>query len=505
MNPFQILLAMAGYMALLVVISLITGRKSDNATFFTANRNSPWLVVAIGMIGASISGVTFVSVPGKVGFDQWAYLQMVFGYLLGYLVIATVLMPLYYRLNLISIYSYLEQRFGGVSYRTGAVFFLISRLLGSSLRLYLVALVLQLAVFDPLGLPFGLNVLLSIGLIFVYTFRSGVQTVIWTDMLQTFAFVAGAGAVVWLIGRELNLGAGELVRTVSESAYSQVGHWDWSKGNHFFKQFTGGAFIALTMTGLDQDMMQKNLTCRTLRDAQKNMLTFSAVLVLVNMLFLSLGTLLYVYGEQTGIVQAVFEPGCAVKIADPATGELICRSRTDELFPLLAFNHLGPAVALLFVIGIIAAAYSSADSALTALTTSFCIDLLGFKAHMQSTRHRNIRIGVHIGFALLMVFIVIGARSLNNPAVIDTIFDVATYTYGPLLGLFAFGMLTRYRIRDAWAPLVCLLAVALTYLIQLNSPRWGYTFSFEKLPLNALLTMAGLWVIRTRGESSPVV
>jgi Na+/proline symporter len=493
MSPWLILLVILAYVSLLMLVSFFTGRSTDNATFFRANRSAPWPVVAFGMIGASISGVTFISVPGKVGPDHWSYFQMVLGYLLGYLVIGAVLMPLYYRNNLTSIYTWLERRFGPSSYRTGAVFFLISRLMGSSLRLYLVAIVLQITLFDPLGIPLIVNVLFSLGLIYLYTFRGGIKTVIWTDTLQTAAFLIAGGVVVYLAAGRLGLSGAGLAGEVLGSPFSQVFHGDWRAGSHFLKQFIGGAFIAIAMTGLDQDMMQKNLACRSLGDAQKNMFLFSVTLVFVNLLFLSIGTLLYMYGQEAGLVEWVGQKGCALRIADPLSGELRCYSRTDDLFPILAMNYLGPVAGLAFIIGIIAAAYSSMDSTLTALTTSFCVDLLGFEKQGESVGQLGTRRRVHLGFTAASALIVLIFSWLNNRAVIDVIFDVATYTYGPLLGLFFYGILTRRQVQDRWVPLVCVLAPLLTFGTQYASQAWlGYTFSFEKLPLNGLLTMAGL-------------
>ena len=357
MNPQLALWLVFGYFALLVLISYFTGKSADQETFFSANKSSPWYVVAFGMIGASLSGVTFISVPGAVGTGQWNYFQVVLGYLVGYAIIALVLMPLYYRLNLTSIYGYLGQRYGKKAYRSGSVLFILSRIIGASLRLYLVALVLQLAIADHFGVPFPLTVLLSIALIYLYTFRAGIKTVVWTDTLQTLAMLLGAGLTVWLIAQELGLSGGTLWENIAESPYSQIWVWDWQPASNFFKSFFSGAAIATVMTGLDQDMMQKNLTIKTLPEAQRNVLLFSVVLVLANLLFLSLGTLLYQYAESTGIAQPVFVDGCAIQLAN---GDCLA---TDQLFPYLALNHLGPLAGVVFIIGIIAAAYSSADSA----------------------------------------------------------------------------------------------------------------------------------------------
>jgi SSS family transporter len=488
------LLIIAGYFSLLLIISLITSRKADQNTFFTANRNSPWYVVAFGMIGASLSGVTFLSVPGAVGSNGFGYMQIVFGYLLGYLVIATVLLPLYYRLNLTSIYQYLEQRFGVSSYKIGAIFFLLSRVVGASLRLYLVALVLQLAVSDHIGLPFWATVLISISLIYLYTFRGGIKTVVWTDMLQTFSMLLGAGIAVYIIAKSMGLGIGETVDLIRESSYSQV--FFWEGGNHFVKQFFSGAFIAIVMTGLDQDMMQKNLTCRSIGDAQKNMFWFSIVLVFVNLLFVSLGALLYLYANHSGLILEVYDPSWRLFIKDAVSGMLI-PSKTDALFPILSLDYLGPVAGIIFLLGVIAAAYSSADSALTALTTSFCVDILGFEKRSQDPRNTQTRYVVHVSFALLLFVVILFFHALQNEAVIWAVFRFAGYTYGPLLGLYAFGLFTKYQVRDKWVPVVCLLSPVLSYFAQLVSPMFGYTFGFELLILNGLLTFAGLWILRT--------
>lgn len=493
MNPTITLIVICSYFALLFVIAWYTGRNADEKTFFSANKNSPWYVVAFGMIGASLSGVTFISVPGAVGDGSWGYMQMVLGYLVGYAVIALVLLPLYYRLNLTSIYGYLDQRFGVRAYKSGAILFILSRIVGASLRLYLVALVLQLAICDYLGIPFPVTVLISIALIFIYTFRGGIKTVIWTDTLQTFSMLLGAGIAVYIIGTSMDWGFPEMVQQILDSKYSETFFWDFGPKNNFFKQFFSGAFIAIVMTGLDQDMMQKNLTCRTLGDAQKNVFWFSIVLVFANLLFLCLGALLYIYGQKMGIVQEVFDGTCKIMIQDPATGEMICR-KTDELFPLLSLNFLGPVAGVVFVLGVIAAAYSSADSALTALTTSFCVDILGFEKRTDEARKKVIRHRVHVGFAATLFFVIIIFNLMNNDAVIREIFTAAGYTYGPLLGLYTFGLFTQREVDDSKIPLICIVSPILSYGIQKISPMIGYSFGFEILILNGLLTMIGLWI-----------
>lgn len=497
MDPNITLSIIIGYFSILFIISFITGRNADDNTFFKANRNSPWYLVAFGMIGASLSGVTFISVPGAVGNGQWAYMQMVFGYLLGYFVIATILLPLYYRLNLTSIYGYLDQRYGLKSYRSGALLFIISRVVGASLRLYLVALVLQLAVCNHFGIPFPVTVLISIALIYIYTFRAGIKTVVWTDTLQTFFMLLAAGLTVYLIGSELDMSLGEMVSSISESKYSEMFYWEFGPANNFFKQFFSGAFIAIVMTGLDQDMMQKNLTCRTLEDAQKNMFWFSVVLVFANLLFLSMGALLYMYGSQLEIVKEIFTDNCKIQVLDSVTGEMVCRT-TDQLFPILSLEYLGPLAGIVFVLGVIAAAYSSADSALTALTTSFCVDILDFEKKTDEAQKRKTRYLVHISFAVLLFVVILVFKAMSNDAVIWEIFRAAGYTYGPLLGLYAFGLFTKIKVQDDMVPWVCVASPILSYLIQLGSPMLGYKFGFEILILNGALTMLGLWLFRER-------
>ncbi|MBC8510860.1 MAG: sodium:solute symporter [Cryomorphaceae bacterium] len=456
------------YFLVLVGISFITGKSDSNASFFSGDKQSPWYIVAFGMIGASLSGVTFISVPGWVAASDFSYMQMVFGYLLGYLVIATVLMPLYYRMNLTSIYGYLQSRFGNSSYKTGAIFFLISRVIGASFRLYLVANVLQIYVFDAWGVPFEMTVVVTILLIWVYTFRSGIKTIIWTDTLQTLFMLVAVGLSVYLISVDMNLNFTSLISTVKESDYSQIFFWEGKQ--HFVRQFLSGAFMAIVMTGLDQDMMQKNLSCKSLGDAQKNMFWFSIVLVFVNLLFLSLGALLYMYAETHGIPF----------------------NEADDLFPAVALSGgLGIGVGILFILGLIAAAYSSADSALTSLTTSFCIDLLGFDVDsgIKEIKQRKL---VHLGFSILLVLVILVFKSINDDSVISALFKVAGYTYGPLLGMYAFGLFTKLSVKDNWVPLVAVLSPVACYIIQLYIP-----FGFELLILNGFITFVGLYLLKT--------
>lgn len=475
MNPTLVISIIGGYFLLLIMIARITSKGADSATFFTANKQSPWYLVAFGMIGASLSGVTFISVPGEVGNSFFSYFQVVLGYLVGYFVIATVLMPLYYRLNLVSIYGYLEQRFGFWSYKTGSFFFLLSRTIGASFRLFLVAGVLQIAIFDSLGVPFWVSVLITILLIWVYTFQGGIKTIVWTDTLQTFFMLSAVVITIYLITKEMGIGIGEAFNQIKASEYSKTFFFDWNDKKDFFKQFISGAFIAIVMTGLDQDMMQKNLTCKTLKDAQKNVFWFSVVLVIANLLFLGLGALLYLYAGQNGI-------------EIPA--------RTDGLYPLIALNHLSTFAGVVFLLGIVAAAYSSADSALTALTTAFCVDFLNFEKKEESLK-KPIRLKVHIGFSVLLFVLILIFNAINDSSVINSIFKVAGYTYGPLLGLFSFGMITKLKVRDQWVLPVCLAAPAISYVVDINSAAWfnGFQFGFFILIFNSALTFLGMLMI----------
>ncbi len=435
-------------------------------------------MVAYGMIGASLSGVTFISVPGWVGSTQFSYMQMVLGYLAGYTVIALILLPLYYRLNLTSIYTYLGTRFGPVAYKTGAAFFLLSRTLGSAFRLYIVARVLQIAVFDHFRIPFEISVLLTLLLILIYTFKGGIKTIVWTDTLQTTFMLLAVALTIFYIGKDMHLGLAGMIQTIYASEYSRIFFLDnWHDSRFFLRQFLAGAFIAIVMTGLDQDMMQKNLTCRTLKEAQKNMFTFSLVLVFVNLMFMTLGALLYIYTDSYGIER-------------PA--------KADDLYPRLALDeYFSPLAGILFIIGLIAAAYSSADSALTALTTSFSIDMLKINRYDEKKQIR-IRKIVHLGVTLVMAAVIMAFNLIHNDSVISAVFTAAGYTYGPLLGLYAFGMFSRWRINDTLVPLVCLLAPIISYLLYLYSPVLlnGYRFGFELLIVNGLLTFVGLLMIR---------
>ncbi|MFH6985011.1 sodium:solute symporter [Marinoscillum luteum] len=479
MSPVFVGGIILSYFLLLIVISWLTSRNATDSDFYNANRQSPWYLVAFGMIGASLSGVTFISVPGEVGNSNFYYFQVVIGYLLGYFVIAKVLLPLYYRLNLVSIYSYLEQRFGFWSYKSGAFFFLLSRIIGSSFRLFLVASVLQISFFDAFNFPFWVSVLVTIVLIWLYTFQGGIKTIVWTDTLQTAFMIASVVISIVFVTNELDWSFSEMIGHIAEDERSNIFNWEWQSGRNFFKQFFAGAFIAIVMTGLDQDMMQKNLTCRSLGDAQKNMFWFCIILVIVNFLFLSMGLLLFQYSE-------------AIGVSIP--------SRTDFLFPELAINHFSTLGAVVFLLGITAAAYSSADSALTALTTSFCVDFLGFSPKNYSQK-KTLRKLVHLGFSFVLFLVILVFQAINDQSVITAVFVAAGYTYGPLLGLFALGIFTKYDLRDELVPVICLLSPVISYIININSESWlgGYKFGFEILILNGLLTFIGLLLIRKKG------
>jgi len=482
-SPILFLSCVAGYFALLMAIAWRTGRKSSNQSFFLAGRKSPWIVVAIGMIGATLSGVTFISIPGVVGAGganrDFSYMQLVFGYLLGYLFIAHVLLPLYYRLRLTSIYTYLGGRLGPVSYRTGAAYFLLSRSIGAAFRLFLVAMVMHEFLLKAMNVPFWLTASLTIVLIWIYTYKGGLNTIIWTDTVQTVSML---GAAIWTIFFVLSHLGGDLSSIwarVSEAGYDRVFFFEggWEDPNNFFKQFFSGALITIVMTGLDQDMMQKNLSCKSLGDAQKNMYTFSAILVVANLVFLILGALLYLY---------VAEEGLALP------------ERSDNLFPMLALSSFPAALGIVFLIGLLAAAYSSADSALTALTTSFCIDFLGFEEEKQDTpRQRRTRFGVHLSFSGVILLLIMVFWIISDDAVINLLFRAAGYTYGPLLGLFSFGILTSRTVNDRWVWVVCLLSPLLSFFMDQYSDRLfgGFQFGFLTLALNGLLTFLGLWLI----------
>jgi len=472
-----------GYFLVLLAIARLSGKGAGNQAFFLGERKSPWYVVAFGMIGASLSGVTFISVPGWVVDSQFSYMQMVLGYLLGYAFIAQVLMPLYYRMQLTSIYTYLDERFGRSSYKTGASFFLLSRVVGASFRLFLVANVLQLTVFDAWGLPFWLTVVVTIALIWLYTHRGGIRTIIWTDTLQTLSMLIAVVVSVLLIVRAMDLSLGEMIASVAVSEEGRI--WvldDWQAGNHFLKHFLSGAFITIVMTGLDQDMMQKNLSCRNIRDARKNMYLMSSALVPVNLVFLFLGAVLIRYAGFAGIPMP---------------------ESTDMLFPLIATGgHLPMLVGVVFVVGLVAAAYSSADSALTSLTTSFTVDILDGEG-MEEGRLTRTRRRVHVGISLVLGMVIMLFRAINDESVISALFTFAGYTYGPLLGLYAFGLFSGRGVRDRWVPLLAILSPVLSFVLDRFSEQLfrGYSFGFELLMVNGALMFLGLLLISKKGRS----
>ena len=495
-SPTLILAIVIAYFLFLMIISYFTSRDSNNEDFFIGSRQSPWYVVAFGMIGASLSGVTFISVPGWVEASQFSYMQMVLGYFFGYVVIAFILMPMYYKLRLTSIYTYLEARFGTHSYKTGAAYFLLSRTVGASFRLFLVAIVLQNFLMAAFGIPFWATILITIALIWIYTYRGGIKTIVWTDTLQTASMLIAVVLTIIFIGNSMDMRGLSLVQTIRESEFSKIWFFSggWADARNFFKQFFAGMFIAIVMTGLDQDMMQKNLSCRNIKDAQKNMMTFSFILIFANLLFLALGALLYIYAAQQGIDMPTRLVG------DEA------RPASDLLYPTIALNYLNPTVGIVFLIGLIAAAYSSADSALTALTTSFCIDFLNFnKSGRTESNKKKVRLLVHLGVSGVLFLMIMLFWFINDEAVIAALFKIAGYTYGPLLGLYTFGFFINRSLRDKLVPWICLLSPVLTFLIDKFSTvlLWGYHFGFELLILNGLITFVGLWLVSYRDRPAP--
>lgn len=475
MSPLLVFSVVTGYFLLLILISFLTSRKTDNASFFNANKKSPWYLVAFGMIGASLSGVTFISVPGWVNDSAFSYFQMVIGYLLGYAGIAFVLLPLYYKYNLVSIYKYLNIRFGKNSHKTGSAFFLLSRVIGAAFRLYLVAGVLQLAFFDAFKIPFVVTVLVTIALICVYTHRAGIKTIVWTDTLQTTFMILAVIVSVVVIAKNLNLDFAGVYETVkSNKHFSQIFFWDVNHPHFFLKDFLAGAFIAFAMTGLDQDMMQKNLTCKNLKESKKNVLSLSFSLIPVNLLFLSLGVLLYIFALQNNIPLP---------------------EKSDDLFPMLAINHFGIFAGVTFLIGIIAAAFSSADSALTALTTAFAVDFLNFDINKNDKKSKKTKTLVHLGVSATVVFVILIFEAINNDSVVSQIFKFAGYTYGPLLGLFAFGIITKLKTTDKYVPIIAILSPVLTFLFKsLIESISAYKVGFELLIINGAITFIGLWL-----------
>ena len=471
MSVISIIITIVLYFVAIFLVSRLSARRGNGA-FFNGGRSSGWFQVAFAMIGAAMSGVTYVSVPGMVGVSGLGYLQMCIGFVLGYLVIAYLLIPLFYRLNVVSIYQYLENRFGVSSYKTGALFFFISKMLGASVRLFLVCLTLQLLVFEPLGLPFWINVLISVAIALAYTFRGGVSSLIGTDTLKTICMIVSVVLCIVFIAKGLSLNFGGLVSTISDSGMSRIFYFDdINHPQYFFKQVLGGLFTVVAMTGLDQDMMQRTLSCKDYRSSQKNLIVSIFMQVIVIFMFLCLGVLLYTFASANGITE---------------TG--------DKLFPAVATSgYLPPIVGILFIIGLVSSAYGAAGSALTALTTSFTVDILGIKGKSEEDITKT-RKTVHIAMAVLMAVVIVVFNSLNSTSAIDAVYKLASYTYGPILGMFLFGICCKRKVRDKWVPLVAILAPCICLILQLNSETWfaGYRFSYELLPLNALLTILGL-------------
>lgn len=477
MSVGLVLLILFSYFSVLILVSYLTTRKANSETFFTANRNSPWYLVAFGMVGTSLSGVTFVSIPGEVGASGWSYLSVVLGNCIGYIIIGILLLPLFYKLNLVSIYSWLGTRFGNQARLTGSFFFIISQLVGASFRLFIVAGVLQLAVFDSISFPFAGTVALLLGLVWIYTAKGGIKTIVWTDTLQTTFMLVSVFLTIFVICRHLEFDFSRTVTALRESSLSQVWNWDWRSPQNTFKQILAGIAITVAINGLDQNIMQKNLTCKSLRDCKINMFSFSFLFLVTNLLFLILGALLYIFASHRGI---------------------LLPEKTDDVFTFLSLNYFGIAVGLFFLLGITAAAYSSVDSSLTALTTAFCIDFL--KINPADPTQKRRRMGIHIAFSILMFLVILTYRELNNTSVISAVLKAVGYTYGPILGLFAFGLLTHYQLNEKYLLWICLASPVLSFIINLYSREWfaGYQFGFEILLLNGLLCFLGLWLIRRR-------
>jgi Na+/proline symporter len=475
MNALLTAVVVATYFIILLVVARLTTKKNDNATFFTANRNSPWYLVAFGMIGTSISGVTFISVPGQVGNIFFYYFQVVLGYFLGYMVIVKVLLPLYYRLHLTSIYTYLEQRYGSYTYKTGAFFFLLSRSVGSALRLFLAALVFQIFIFNEWGFPFELSVAICMALILLYSIRGGVKTIIWTDTLQTFFLVLALILTIIFLNHEMGWGLFESAKNIAGSKYSQIFNWDYNSKFFFLKQLLAGMFITITMTGLDQDLMQKNLTCRSLGDAQKNMVVFSFIIIVINLLFLSVGALMYMYSAKNGIS---------------------IPKDTDQLFPTLALHEFPIIFKFVFLIGLTAATFASTDSALTALTTSICIDFLGFNKE-GAEKKVSTRYAVHISMAIIIVLIIYVFYYRGEKTVIDAVLKYAGYTYGPLLGLYSFGLFSKRKVKDELIPFVCIAAPFLSYYVEILSAQAfpQYKIGSESIIINGLFVFLALYAL----------
>lgn len=489
MSPITLLSFLIVYFAILLSIAYFTSRKSaDNSSFFVANRSAKWYMVAFGMIGVALSGVTFISVPGAVGKGDFSYFQFVLGNAVGFLVIVFVLLPLYYRMNLTSIYTYLEERLGHMSYKTGAMFFLLSRTIGSAFRLYLVAIILQRYIFDAWNVPFAVTIIFCLLLIWLYTNKGGLKTIIITDLFQTFFLVLAVVLSIYFMARSMDLNFVETFQTIKESSYSKIFFWEDILGTraNFWKHFFGGIFITVAMTGLDQDLMQKNLSMKTIGEAQKNMLTFTAIFVVINLFFLSVGALLYIYAGQNGI---------------DVTDTLLFPT-PDYLYPEIALNHLAILPGIIFMLGLTAATFATTDSALTALTTSFCVDFLGFnkKENPNDPSLIKTRNKVHLGFSVIMLLVILVFRLINDDSVVNAIFTAASYTYGPLLGLFAFGILTKRRVIDRLVPYVCILSPIICYLVITYwlQPYTNYNMGFELIIYNGTLSFLMLLLISKR-------
>lgn len=484
MSSYLILFIIAVYFGVLLLISYFTGKKSSgNDAFFLGNRQSPWYIVSIGMIGTSLSGVTFVSVPGMVRSIDMTYMQTVLGFFFGYILIAKILLPLYYKLQLTSIYSYLETRIGKRSYKTGASFFLLSKIVGAAARLYLVVLILQTYVFSTWHIPFWVTTVLSIALVWLYTYRSGIKTIVWTDTLQAICLIAMLIVIIWQVKDAMGLSVSGMVETITSSPHFRIFEFsDWHSTQHFAKQFFSGIFITIVMTGLDQDMMQKNLSCKSLKDAQKNMYTYGFAFTPVNFLFLSLGVLLLTLAAQK---------------------EIVLPALNDDILPMFCTSGiLGNSILIFFTIGIIAAAFSSADSALTALTTSFCVDILGVEKE-EAEKAKRIRLKVHLIISILFAVIILVFKALNSRSIIDAIYMIASYTYGPLLGLFLFGLFTKRKPRDKYVPYICIASPLICFVIDYLIKQYtGYVFSYEMLMINGGITFAGLWLTPPKKERS---
>ncbi|MGV3761994.1 sodium:solute symporter [Parapedobacter sp.] len=491
MTPSVLLLFLVVYFSLLLGVAYFTSRKSaDNATFFVANRSAKWYMVAFGMIGTALSGVTFISVPGAVGNSDFGYFQFILGNAVGFIIIAYVLLPLYYRMNLTSIYTYLEERLGHRSYKTGAMIFLISRTIGSAFRLYLVAIILQWFIFDAWNVPFAVTIALCLLLIWLYTNKGGLKTIIITDMMQTFFLVLAVILSIYFMADSLGLSLLETIETVKESSYSKIFFWDDLLGDriHFWKHFLGGIFVTVAMTGLDQDLMQKNLSMKTIGEAQKNMLTFTGIFVVINLFFLSVGALLYIYAGQNGI-------------------DLANMPTPDYLYPEIALHHLAIVPGIVFMMGLTAATFATTDSALTALTTSFCVDFLNFNKKIDPNDRALVRTRnrVHFGFSIVMLLVILVFRVINDDSVVNAIFTAASYTYGPLLGLFAFGILTKLPVADRLVPYICVLSPLLCYVANtyVVVPYTAYAVGFELIIYNGLLTWLMLWATSSLGKPRP--